>query len=166
MTLLARDVMQRNIGIIDAGSSLTELERAFEEAGVGGFPVVDGGRVVGVVSRTDVIRRLGGKAGAEPRLSTFYADLSSFEVEHVSEGFAEAATRGGQAADELRVSDLMTASAITVAPDASIDDVARALVEHKIHRVLVTEDRTLVGVVSSLDLARLIAEEKFGPVAS
>jgi CBS domain-containing protein len=49
MSIVARDVMQRTVGIIDAGASLAELERAFEEAGVSGFPVVDGGRVVGVV---------------------------------------------------------------------------------------------------------------------
>ncbi len=166
MGLLARDVMQRNVGIIDAGASLAELENAFEEAGVSGFPVVHGGHVVGVVSRADVVRRLGDKSGQEPRLSTFYADLASFEAEHVAESFAEAAVRGGRAADELRVSDLMTESAITVAPDASLDDVARALVAHHIHRVLVTDEGTLVGVVSSLDLVRLVAEGKLGPVAS
>jgi CBS domain-containing protein len=165
MQLLARDVMQRNVGIIEAESSLAELERAFEEAEVSGFPVVHGGRVVGVVSRADVVRQLGGKSGETPRLSTFYADLSSFEAEHVSESFADAATRGGQAADELRVSELMTESAVTVPPDASLEDVARVLVSHKIHRVLVTDDRTLVGIVSSLDLVRLLAEEKLVPAA-
>ncbi len=159
MQFLARDVMQRNVGIIEAESSLTELEQAFEEAEVSGFPVVHGGRVVGVV------RQLGGKSGETPRLSTFYADLSSFEAEHVSESFADAATRGGQGADELRVSELMTESAITVPPDASLEDVARVLVSHKIHRVLVTDDRTLVGIVSSLDLVRLLAEEKLVPAA-
>jgi len=166
MGLLARDVMQRNVGIIDAGASLADLEHAFAEARVSGFPVVQAGRIVGVVSRADVVRRLGDKAGDEPRLSTFYADLASFEAENVTESFADAAARGGQSADQLRVSDLMTASAITVAPDISLDDVARALVAHHIHRVLVTDDGTLVGVVSSLDLVRLIAEEKLAPVAS
>jgi CBS domain-containing protein len=166
MGLLARDVMQRNVGIIDAGASLADLEQAFEEAGVSGFPVVQSGRIVGVVSRADVVRRLGDKAGDEPRLSTFYADLASFEAENVAERFAEAAARGGRSADDLRVSDLMTESAITVAPDTSLDDVARTLVAHHIHRVLVTDGGTLVGVVSSLDLVRLIAEEKLAPAAS
>ena len=163
MGLLARDVMQKNVGIIDAEASLADLEQAFEEAGVSGFPVVQAGRIV---SRSDVVRRLGDKTGDAPRLSTFYADLASFEAENVAERFAEAAARGGQSADQLRVRDLMTESAITVAPDTSLDDVARALVAHHIHRVLVTDEGTLVGIVSSLDLVKLMAEEKVALVES
>ncbi|MGI9590876.1 MAG: CBS domain-containing protein [Myxococcota bacterium] len=166
MAVLARDLMQRNVGIIDAGSSLKELERAFDEAGVSGFPVVDGGRVVGVVSRTDVLHQLGGKAGAEPRLSTFYADLANFETELATERFADAAARGGKPVEQLRVSDLMTASLVTVAPDATLQDVSRTLTEHKIHRVLVTDEGMLVGVVSSLDLVRLVSEGKLAPFES
>ena len=166
MAVLARDVMQRNVGIIDAGASLKELERAFDEAGVSGFPVVDGGRVVGVVSRTDVLHRLTGKSGSEPRLSTFYADLANFEADLATERFADAAARGGKPVEQLRVSDLMTASLATVSPDATLEDVSRTLTEHKIHRVLVTDERMLVGVVSSLDLVRLVAEGRLGPIQS
>lgn len=163
MSLLARDVMQRNVGIIDAGASLVDLERAFDEAGVSGFPVVESGRVLGVVSRTDVMHHLGAKPGKEPRLSSFYADLHSFD-EHAGESFADAAVRGGKAMEELRVCDLMTHSVVTVSPDASLLDVARALTENQIHRVLVTDDKTLVGVVSSLDIVRLVAQERLGPI--
>ena len=162
MELYARNLMQRNVGIIDAQASVLELERAFEEAGVSGFPVVEGGRVVGVVSRADVLHQLGGKSGEEPRLSSFYADLASFGSEPATESFADAAARGGKPVDQLCVADLMTSSVVTVAPDATLYDVARTLVEHQIHRVLVTDGRTLVGVVSTLDVVRLVAEEKLG----
>lgn len=164
MGLLARDLMERNVGIIDAGASLVELEQAFEEAGVSGFPVVEGERIVGVVSRSDVVRQLAGKSGEEPRLSTFYADIARFESELVVESFTDVAARAGKPIDPLRVCDLMTPSVVTVAPDATLTDVARTLVEHHIHRVLVTDDATLVGVVSSLDLVRLLAEEKLGAI--
>ncbi len=164
MVLLARDVMQRNVGIIDADSSLMQLEGAFDEAGVSGFPVVDGGRVVGVVSRADVLHQLGRKWGGEPRLSTFYADLANFETEHALESFADAAARGGKPVEELRVCDLMTPSVVTVAPDTTLHDLSRTLIEHQIHRVLVTDGGTLVGVVSSLDVVRLVAEQRLGPV--
>lgn len=164
MDLCARNVMQRNVGIIDAQASLLELERAFEEANVSGFPVVEGGRVVGVVSRSDVLRQLDGKSGEEPQLSSFYADLASFGSERPAESFADAAARGGKPMDEMCVADLMTPSVVTVAPDATLQEVAQTLTEHQIHRVLVTDGRTLVGVVSTLDVVRLVAEEKLGPV--
>jgi CBS domain-containing protein len=47
---------------------------------------------------------------------------------------------------------------ITVSPDEPLESVARALVEHRIHRVPVAEGGELRGIISSLDLVRLIAE--------
>ena len=145
MSLRASDVMRRSLGIIDASASLAELERAFADAQVSGFPVVQHGRIVGVVTHTDVVRRLAAKEEL-PRLSSFYADLASFGSGHPAESFADAAARGGKPMDELCVADLMTPSVVTVAPDATLQDVARALSEHQIHRVLVTDGRTVLRV--------------------
>lgn len=158
MGLFARDVMQHDVKIIDADASLEELENAFLEAGVSGFPVVEHGSVVGVITRSDVVAQLGGKPGEPPRLSSFYADLTSFDGQHVPVRFSDLAATAPPEGDELRVSDLMTPSTITVAPDASLESVARTLVEHHVHRVLVTDAGTLVGIISSLDLCRLLAD--------
>ena len=161
MGLFARDVMQHDVKIIDADASLEELENAFLEAAVSGFPVVEHGRVVGVITRSDVVAQLGGKPGEPPRLSSFYADLASFDGPHIPVRFSDLAATAPPDGDELRVSDLMTTSTITVAPDASVRAVASTLVEHRVHRVLVTDQGTLVGIISSLDLCRLLAEERF-----
>jgi len=158
MVLTARDVMQHSVGVVEASASLADLEAAFVEAGVSGFPVVEGGRVVGVVSRSDVLHQLGRKGDEAPRLSTFYADLGDYAAQGALETFADATARGGKPVEGLRAGDLMTPSVITVAPDASIVDVAGTLVDHAVHRVLVTDGGTLVGLVSSLDVVRTVAE--------
>ncbi len=157
MSLRASDVMRRSLGIIDASASLADLERAFADAEVSGFPVVQHGRVVGVVSHTDVVRHLAAKE-EPPRLSSFYADLDDFSSEDASEHLADLAARRGRTLDALRVSDVMTPSVVSVPPDAGIAEVAKILTEHAIHRVLVIDSDTLVGVISALDLARLVAE--------
>lgn len=41
---------------------------------------------------------------------------------------------------------------IIVTPDTPIEDVARLMVENRIHHVIVAEDRKLKGFVSSLDI--------------
>lgn len=156
MALLARDLMNKDVGIVNASASLADLERAFVDAEVSGFPVVERGIVVGVVSRADVLRQLGDRM--KPRLSTFYADLGAFEAEEALETFAEASARGARRLEELRVEDLMTHSVFAVEPDTPVEDVARTLAEHRIHRVLVTDDGTLVGIVSALDVVRQVAE--------
>ena len=54
----ARDLMQSPVRTVRPEMSLADLERTFLEAGYSGFPVVDGGKLVGVVTRSDVVRRL------------------------------------------------------------------------------------------------------------
>jgi CBS domain-containing protein len=157
MAPLARDVMQRNVGIIDASASLAELESAFDDAGVSGFPVVGAGRVVGIVSRTDVVRALAPKE-ERPQLSNFYAELDRFGGASETESLADLAARHGRSPGDVRVGDVMTTDVLSVASDAEVAEVAQILVEHGVHRVLVIDGSTLVGVVSSLDLARLVAD--------
>jgi CBS domain-containing protein len=43
---------------------------------------------------------------------------------------------------------------IAVSPDTSISDVAKLMVSHGVHHILVTENRRTVGIVSSLDFVK------------
>ncbi len=148
--------MQKDVGIVEADASLADLERALVEARVSGFPVVRGGRVVGVVSRTDVMEHLAG--GQTPvRLSHYYAELGGSEAEELLETFERVSAPGGKRVEELRVEDVMTRRVISVAPDDPLEAVARTLVDHGVHRALVIDDGILVGIVSSLDVVRLVA---------
>ena len=56
------------------------------------------------------------------------------------------------------VEDAMIRDFVAVAPDAAVEKIARTLVDRGIHRVLVVEGGRLLGIVSSLDLVRLVAE--------
>jgi CBS domain-containing protein len=59
------------------------------------------------------------------------------------------------AADAERVRDIMTPVVFCVAPDTPASHVVRELVELRVHRLFVVDDRgTLVGVISVLDLLR------------
>lgn len=54
----------------------------------------------------------------------------------------------------VRAWDMCTYKPIQVRPDASIDEVARQMVKHRIHHVLVTEHGSVIGIVSSLDFVQ------------
>ncbi len=59
MTLTARDIMQTNPITVSPDASLTQADRLFVEEDISGAPVVDDdGKVVGVVSTTDLIRAI------------------------------------------------------------------------------------------------------------
>ncbi len=58
---------------------------------------------------------------------------------------------------EMPVGDIMSSDVVTVTPDVSIKDAARVLIEHRIHRAVVTEHEdscTPIGVLSMGDILR------------
>ena len=57
---------------------------------------------------------------------------------------------------EMRADEVKTENVVTVGPETSVPDVARALRENRIHRVLVVKKNTLLGIISSFDLIRLL----------
>jgi CBS domain-containing protein len=159
MALTARDVMTPDVRSVGPELALPDLERALIEERVGGFPVVEHGRLVGIVSRSDVIRQLCVERIMTERVSDFYVDLGRFEVE-VMESFDAVGRRLGARIEGLCVKDVMSHDLITVSPLASLREVASTLVEHRIHRVPVADGGRLVGILSSLHLVRLFAEER------
>jgi CBS domain-containing protein len=157
MGVRVRDVMRTDVGTVGSEMSLPDLERAFIDRKRSGFPVVDAGRLVGIVSRSDVVRQLCVEQTLAEQVSDFYAGEG---VASVVESFEAIGERVGSRIETLRVRDVMSRRLITVSPDEGLSAVARRLVEHGIHRLPVVEGERLLGLVSSLDLVRLFAEER------
>jgi predicted transcriptional regulator len=65
----------------------------------------------------------------------------------------------GRDASAVRAWQLCSYKPITVSADAAISEVARQMVEHKIHHVVVTDRGEIAGVVSSLDFVRTFVRE-------
>lgn len=63
-------------------------------------------------------------------------------------------------ADETQLGLLMTRNPVTIGPDASLGDAASMIIEHKVRRLPVVEDKTLVGILSVADLITAIAQMK------
>lgn len=53
-TLRVRDIMTSEVYTLEAGASVAEAARELRVRGIGGAPVLDSGRVVGLVSTTDL----------------------------------------------------------------------------------------------------------------
>jgi CBS domain-containing protein len=57
------------------------------------------------------------------------------------------------------VEDIMTPAAYTVPHDTQVAEIARTMIAGRIHRLLVTRDHHVVGIVTSLDLLRLLCPQ-------
>jgi CBS domain-containing protein len=57
------------------------------------------------------------------------------------------------------VRDIMRSNVVIAAPGDSLRDVAQLMLRHSVHRVPIVKEGRLVGLISSMDLVRLVAEE-------
>lgn len=131
-----RHYMSSPVRTAHVDDSLGDVHRRLRELGVSALPVADDdGRVVGVLSRTDLLRTGRRQAGARPG-----ADLLSLP--------------------DRTAGEEMTGDPVSVSVDAPLSRAAELMLDDRMHRVFVTEDGEIAGVVTPRDLMRAVAEKQ------
>lgn len=163
--MLVREAMQADVVSIGPDQSLAELERVLVAQRLGGLPVVERGQLVGVVSRADILRLLGVERAIAEAQADFYREFhddpfapserAAREEEEQREGIEE---QIAHRMATLRVRDAMTAEVVTVDAGAGLREAAARMAERRIHRLVVTDGGRLAGVLSALDVVRLVGE--------
>ena len=156
MALTAGDIMQTEIVTVSPELSLLEAHRLFVADEIHGAPVVDENDVVrGVISSADLLRVVAEEYGAAGIGVDYFRDL----VEFSGPDWASMPEDFQDRLSNLCVGDAMTAAVVEVAPDATVREVARAICENQIHRVLVVEGDQLLGLISTLDLVAVLRDD-------
>ncbi|HHO69615.1 MAG TPA: CBS domain-containing protein [Gammaproteobacteria bacterium] len=150
-------VMKRDVLAVDAGWSLEELARFLLDRRISGAPVVSAdGEPVGVVSLTDVAR-----FRAAPEQQAERRDVHEYYL-HTLEGQVAAEEAPGFHLDEasgVTVEEIMTPMVFEVAEDATLSEAADIMVKGRIHRLFVTRENRICGVVSALDLLDALRQD-------
>lgn len=163
MPIVAADIMQAHVHTVAADLDLPELERQLIECRVSGFPVVDRQRLVGVVARSDIVRRLCVERTHAEQISDWFIDIAGFhDAPAPAESLAGIAARVGRRLDQLKVRDVMSADVLAIAADVPVATLARTMVERHVHRLPVVRGERLVGIVTSLDVVALVASGRLG----
>ena len=112
---------------------------------ISGLPVVDpAGRLVGIVSERDLLRRpSNGDPPRRPHWLQVVTERSALERE--PERF-----------HTLTVGDVMTIAPLVVAENTPLEDAGRLLEERRIKRLPVIRGQQVVGVISRSDLLRAL----------
>ncbi len=184
------EIMTTDILALDPEMTLRDAVERLGNQGFSGAPVVSGGRLVGVVSTSDLVEFQGSNPAIEAPSddetrslrdelenrrwedSDLSDDASSYFVDLWGDGGSDVYQRlAGSESPEWdllarhTVGEVMTRKVIAVAPDRPLREVAALMTERRVHRVLVTENDTLVGMISTMDLVRAIAEGRFDGAA-
>jgi len=154
INITARELMQRNVICVAPNETLFDALELMTENHVTGIPVLDtNDRCIGLVSSTDILDiEHDGTDAAE--YGRFYdpdtgrwqdVPLTTFHKARLS---------------EIRVSEVMSGTLISVAPNATLTDVCAMMSENEVHRLLVVDKQLgLHGLISSIDVVRWIADQ-------
>jgi FOG: CBS domain len=145
-----KDVMNPNVVTCSLDTPIREVAQLMKQESVSGIPVVDEGKVVGIVSEGDILKLL-----TVPEHGGLWLP-SPFEVIEVPirELLNWEETKNMlEDIGSKPIREIMTKSVYAIGPDASIEDAAAVITKHKINRLpVVYEDGTLVGIITRGDI--------------
>jgi predicted transcriptional regulator len=158
-SLTAAEVMVKEVKTVAQSMWVRDLVQWLALMKVSGAPVVDkSGKLVGVISETDIVKPQAQLEGKNYFCSNFY------EYDPFAGGvgvFEECTLK----LLDMRVRDLMTREVITALPQESMDLVTQRLLAHHIHRLIVAEEQVILGLISTPDIMRALASGKIALTA-
>jgi len=137
----AKSVMTTEVVCADPETSVRAIAQTLLKRRISGVPVIDdGGRVIGIVSEGDLMRRPESETG---RRRSWWLELIEGPEDRASQYLKS---------HGLTARDVMTREPITVTEDTPLEEIAILLERKAIKRVPVLRDGKLVGIVTRADL--------------
>lgn len=136
----ARDVMTRNVISISPDATVLQAARMMLEHHISGLPVVEKGKLVGVLSEGDFLRR------------------QETRTQHRRSRWLEFLMGPGRMAEEYththgsKVSEVMTTEVETATEDTSLEDIVALMEKHHIKRVPIVRGAKMVGIITRANL--------------
>ena len=130
-----REVMTPHPRAVQLGDKISDVRAALADGRLHHLPVLDGRRLVGIISTTDLL-----EFGFAPRDS--HDNVDDYLDEH------------------FRIEQLMQTSVVTIPSNSTVRDAAEALTTGSLHAVpVVKDDGELVGIVTSTDIVSYVVSK-------
>ncbi len=131
--MLVRNFMTKKVITVEAEASMQQAIDMIKKYRINMMPVVDYGRLVGVISDSDLKQASASSA----------TDLAVHELKYLL--------------DKIKVREIMTPKVISVPPDFTIEEAAEVLLQHDISGAPVIDQRgNLVGIITRDDLFKAL----------
>jgi acetoin utilization protein AcuB len=127
-----RDVMTRNPISVDGETLILDARKIMNENNIRRLPVVDKGKLVGIVTQHDLL-----EAAPSPATS-----LSAHELNYLL--------------SKMKVKEIMRKNPVTLTPDTPFEEALRIGQEKKIGSFPVVENGKLIGITTESDIVRFL----------
>jgi len=152
MPLLAREIMTPSIKAVPQSWTMDKLARFLTDNEIAGSPVTDdSGDIIGIVTLKDI--------------TEFRWNASRPETEaQLTEDEAREARRlrmviyEGMGKLPVEVRDIMTPILLSVDEATPVRDIAKTMMKEHLHRIFVTLDGKITGIITTYDLLKIIAD--------
>lgn len=140
------EIMHTDWPILGPESTVEEAIKLFAEAHISGAPVVEDGRLAGIITEGDLIFQ-----DAEIKAPGFLDILGGLvPLSNTEEYRREALKSAG-----VTVGEVMTENPITVIPEATLAETATVMAEERKKILPVVDGDRLAGVVTRIDILTL-----------
>ncbi len=145
----ARELMKSPVISVAPSTPVHEIAELLLEHHIGGVPVLENDRVVGLVNEYELLRRceIGTERSAPP--APWWAPLrghASAPIDYVKSHAQHA-------------QDIMTHEVTTVSEDTPVQEIAVAFTARKVRRIMVLREAQLVGILTRADLVEALARQ-------
>jgi CBS domain-containing protein len=180
--LRLRDIMTSDVLTISPELSIRDAMALFSTRHVSGAPVLASGKVLGVVSATDLMEfaaslpsvpaeraepededqweREGEDIDEDEPSMAFFADTWEDAGAEVSERMRAVSGPEWNALEEHTVAEAMTRDLFALPPETGVERAADGMRQAGVHRVLVMHGDELLGIVTTQDIANAVADHK------
>ena len=132
--MLVRDVMTRNLITVDPETSFTDALKIMRENRIRRLPVLEDGKLVGIVTEKDILY-------ASPSKAT---TLDVWELHYLL--------------NKLKVREIMTRDVVTIQEDTPVEEAAKIMADNKIGALPVVKGNELVGIITETDIFKVFLE--------
>ena len=151
----AKDLMTTDVKTVETDWPVDRVAQFLIDHEISGAPVVNGGKLVGVISLTDLARH--SSTSGEPateRPSAYYRH--ELEGQYAQKELDALRVTEGE---ETTAEHIMTPQVYDVNERTPLQQVANVMHRGGIHRVFVTEDDEIRGIITAMDMLKVVAEE-------
>jgi len=145
-----KDVMTTKLITVNPETPVKQIAELMLKHKIGGVPVVEGERLVGIITEEDLIMK-----NVKLHFPTYIQLLDAVIYLESLKKYEEELRK----AIGATARDVMTRDPITISPEATLEEAATLMVERGISRLPVVESEKLVGIITKRDILKSISRE-------